>query len=88
MIALVEPSGTHNINDDQITIYPNPTEDILNIKANFQIKDIEIRTVNNQNLMVKNTNQLAINISNLPSGLYIISIKTDKGWIHKRWGKM
>ncbi|MBK6667641.1 MAG: VCBS repeat-containing protein [Saprospiraceae bacterium] len=88
VIALVEPSGTHDINDNQITIYPNPTEDILNIKANFQIEDIEIRTVNNQNLMVKHTNQLAINISNLPSGLYIISIKTDKGWIHKRWAKM
>ena len=67
-------------------IFPNPIEDILNVKALLQdVEDFEISIVNvlGQNVYLEKFNQkellLNIGISELPAGTYFLSLKTADG---------
>jgi len=73
---------TENLSDT-IKIFPNPTNDILNIETpnNINIKSISIYNMDGKliekNMCFLNSGQL--NISKLTSGSYIINFETDKG---------
>ena len=77
--------GTVNIGEfgisEQISIYPNPTKDILNIDIpeNINIKSISIYSMDGtlvkRNKYFYNSEQL--NISKLNAGSYILNIETD-----------
>lgn len=63
-----------------ILIYPNPTNNIININSNnVEIKQISIYNILGQ--LVKNNlnNQTTIDVSDLKSGTYLISIETENG---------
>ncbi len=74
-------------------IYPNPMEDIVNIELNTNIKDeifVQIQNMNGQILssdLFNDINEgqiMKINTSELTSGLYIISVKSNEFNIHKK----
>ena len=86
----VEASNTDELlsSDDNFTatdfsIYPNPASDIININlGNLQIKQVQITDINGR--VVKTfeteiTSEAQINIQNLNSGLYMMSIFTNEG---------
>lgn len=61
----------------QLSIYPNPVSDYLNISSEEQIIDVVIYDVNGRTLNTRiNNNQ--IDVSNFAKGFYIINIATDK----------
>lgn len=61
-----------------IAVYPNPTNDWINIKSNSQIKNIEIWNIQGRKILnFENTN--LIDVSNLQSGIYITRIQTEDG---------
>ncbi|WP_203295357.1 T9SS type A sorting domain-containing protein [Luteirhabdus pelagi] len=62
---------------DQITLYPNPTTDLLNIsKVAFPVERISIYDVLGQN--VYTSHQLKeIDVSTLPAGIYTVEITVD-----------
>ncbi|MBI1837167.1 MAG: T9SS type A sorting domain-containing protein [Flavobacteriia bacterium] len=67
--------------DENIEIYPNPTFDFLTIKSNRNINKIELFTLQGQ--LILESNEQVIDISNLPSGIYLLkekgnSLKTYK----------
>ena len=71
------------VNDHQIkslSIYPNPTNDKLNInleeKATLEIINAQGQIVDSKSLTEKTNN---LDISNLVSGVYTLRIKTDRG---------
>ena len=74
--------GLSKVNSDvEINIYPNPTENELNISSSVEITKIEILNILGQvvytnEMKSKNTK---IDISNLPKGNYIAKIHTQKG---------
>ena len=68
------------------TIFPNPSSDLLSIKSEDRIKLIEIYS-SNGSLVITRT-EPTINIENLPSGVYIIKIKTNKGWYSEQFCKI
>jgi hypothetical protein len=81
------------INDDEsiqnIDVYPNPTTGELTITnyelriTNVEIFDVYGRKVfATANLLPQTANQ--IDISNLSAGVYLITIHTDKGIVHKK----
>ena len=78
--------------DDEFHIYPNPTQDILNVnftnaKNNIKISliDIQGRQVLNKNYSNK-SNQFSkqLNIENLSDGIYILSINNGRTISNKR----
>ncbi len=77
--ACLVKSPIHNYNEDNISIYPNPTIDKLRIVLKDEIKIIETKVLDiNGKLKLKYSDQRTdIDLSNLNSGIYIIEIKTS-----------
>jgi hypothetical protein len=80
-----------NIND--INIYPNPSDGILNIESfsnilngKLKLTNLEGRTV--YNVEVKNKKEYKLNFDNLPSGVYFIEFQSEKKNIAKKWIKL
>lgn len=77
--------GTQDIvNDENITIYPNPTTEQLNIdlsKSEYQIKDILVYdaigkvVLQNSNIQPQTLN--TINVTTLPKGNYVLKMQTN-----------
>lgn len=64
----------------EIKIYPNPAQDILNLSISQELKDAEVKiySIQGQLMLTENisvVNQKAINISDLPAGMFIIEIE-------------
>ena len=74
-------------NSDIINIYPNPAKDILNIETteNIEIKSINIYSIDGKLIEVNkySFNNRQLNIGQLTTGSYVISIETDKGKFSK-----
>lgn len=70
-----------------LSIYPNPANNVLNLNASFsQNEDIMIRIFNNQGQLVEEYNagslqnlQHTFDVSNLPSGIYMMQINNGAG---------
>lgn len=75
LVALPEvfPTGLDEISNTNFTVYPNPAQDVLNVKgldlnnAEFQILDISGRIVNTSLFRINNS---TIDISSLSRGTY------------------
>ncbi|MTH15210.1 T9SS type A sorting domain-containing protein [Flavobacterium sp. LC2016-01] len=59
--------------------YPNPVQDILTIKNNSIIDDVEIIDVSGKSVVFKKINDLQseIDLSNLSSGVYLMKVKSE-----------
>lgn len=81
--------ATNDITKNLLSIYPNPTKDVVNI-ANLDIVLTSIVTVADLNgRIVKNVkfagvSEAQINISELSAGIYIMTVSSDKGFITKK----
>lgn len=66
-------------NDDSqnIAVFPNPTNDIVNINSKAEIKSIQVTTINGQ-LLLDQKQVTEIDLSKLPSGMYFFIINTEK----------
>ena len=81
------PTGTLENNNDEISIFPNPVNNILTIRGineptAITVLDVRGRIVINEQLSIGN-----INVSNLISGIYCAKIKTNHGIITKEFIK-
>lgn len=82
-------TGINELNSDNISVYPNPTNDILNLSFNqnttveqITIADLQGKVVYYSNTMKKGSTK--INISDLANGLYMLTIQTNNGVnVHK-----
>jgi len=85
-LAVAEGNGMTklaNLSTSQVTMYPNPVGDFLNLKFSEELKGN--KTVRVYNVMgrpffkeVNNSSQMQINMSLLPIGVYIIKISNEK----------
>lgn len=68
---------------ETLTIHPNPITDVLNIELDGgMIEQVFIYSLSGENIMsqkMQGGNKQQLDISNLVSGVYIISIRTDRG---------
>jgi Leucine-rich repeat (LRR) protein len=67
--------------DNSVGVYPNPVNDMVNIKANTTISSIEIYDVQGRIVHKKITNQKRelIDVSAYSNGIYFLKIKTEVG---------
>ncbi len=81
-------TSTADLNENQlssISVYPNPVEDLLMISTEETIENVKIVGVNGKLMIEQNSN--AIDVSVLPSGVYIAQIKTAAGFSQARFVK-
>lgn len=65
-------------NDSNFIIYPNPVSEILNIRSEDKVKGVEIYDLSGRKVSVELTGN-TVNVKELRSGTYIISVETTKG---------
>lgn len=78
--------GTSEISNDkpELSIYPNPVKDVLNIQSKNQIVKAEIYDVNGRILISTSLKGNSIHVSELSKGNYIIKLfSKDKTTVHK-----
>lgn len=73
-------------NTIDVTPFPNPTRDLINIPLSgvegageLIISDLTGKAVSTQNVNVSNGSKLVVDVSELPSGIYIFSMNFDNG---------
>ncbi len=78
--------------DEQFVIYPNPANSVLFIKSEnglgnskIVITDILGKTIIEKE--ISDLYQTSINIDELTSGVYLLQIKNDKGFVTKKFIK-
>jgi pectate lyase len=78
--------ATSDFNKSQVSLYPNPVSDYLNINANGQ-KVLNVKVYSFAGSILKNNVEInggSIDLRNLKTGNYIVSITTDKGTITRK----
>jgi len=66
------------IQNEELSLYPNPTKDILSIKTKEQIKKVEIFDISGRIIKTSSNINDKINVSNLNVGNYLINVFTNK----------
>lgn len=77
----VEVTLSNTIFDGKsFTAYPNPVRDIFNISYSNEITGIEVTNMLGQTLIseTKNATDIQIDMSALPTGNYLVKVKTDE----------
>lgn len=64
-----------------ISVYPNPAENVIYIKAESTITSVQLYDVQGRIILTKvnNTASETIDVSNYAAGIYFVIIKTDRG---------
>jgi GH18 family chitinase len=72
-----------------IDVYPSPTEGILNIKSEPKIKidQMDIIDTTGKRFKIPRDNEDIINVSALPSGLYMLRVARDDRSVYKKFVK-
>ena len=67
--------------DNSVGLYPNPSKDVVMIKANSIITSIELYDVQGRLLQVNtgNNTEVKLDISTQPAGLYFVKVTTQQG---------
>ena len=72
--------GVGDVELENFSIYPNPVTDILHVSSQLkEINKIEIFSMLGSKMMEVKTNFNSINMSDLPSGIYLLHIYSEKG---------
>jgi hypothetical protein len=73
--------GINEVNENVVSIYPNPANDVVNVKMNTTINKIEVVSLNGQIVAESliNNNEGSINISTIANGMYFLRIETANG---------
>ena len=73
-------SSSEIASNQEVTFYPNPTNDIVNFSLTEKIESIILYNLLGQEVLKKlvNSNEFSIDISNLLSGTYIAKLNNDK----------
>jgi len=71
---------------ESLKVYPNPATDILNINAGVEISNAKLYNISGQLVYEStgNANEMRINTSAIPSGLYLLNITTKQGVITRK----
>lgn len=64
--------------DFNVTIYPNPTQNILNINSEQIIKAISVYDLMGKKVNINQVSNSKVDVSNLAKGLYVLKIVSEK----------
>ena len=79
----------NEILNNSLKLYPNPVTNILTIESkNVAISKVEIYSILGEKIKEINSNFGSIATDNLPNGMYLIKIYSEKGMVMKKTIKM
>ena len=88
-ISTTQLSVDDEILENSLKLYPNPVTNILTIESkNVTISKVEIYSILGKKIKEINSNFGSITTDNLPNGIYIIRIYSEKGMVMKKTIKM
>ncbi len=68
------------INQNNLSVYPNPANDVVNIKGEFT----EVSLINSLGNLIFTTKNKTIDLSTIPAGMYILKIDSVNGSVNKK----
>ena len=74
-----------------LSIYPNPTQNIVNIQSEGAMQSVEVTDMNGKRLMLVELNEeksTSINLEALSSGIYLINVISENGISTERVSKL
>jgi hypothetical protein len=74
--------GIPDVNGGTVMIYPNPANDYVNVKSDYNISRLEVMNFIGQMVISENTTmtkQVKINTSSLQAGVYFVKVTTSGG---------
>lgn len=83
----LDVTGVELIGDENITIFPNPTDGLLNLSSNQQIEQIRIFDMHGRMVKQESSNGRQINVSDLDAGLYFIQATINNQLVSSRFVK-
>jgi len=89
-VRRISKASINQITDESsLQIYPNPVKEIVCLNSKDVIKDVEIFDMVGKKIMAVsiNDNKGSFSIGNLTAGVYITRVRTDKGFITKKFIK-
>jgi hypothetical protein len=75
------PTVVNTTENDDFTVYPNPAQSTLYLENLKDVKSISVYSLTGQKLLTqkKATTNATINVSNLSSGVYMLSVESNSG---------
>lgn len=70
-----------------VTVYPNPTADYINIKSTSRVISVNVIDVSGKSVASKKSADNQIDVRNLTKGTYIINVETENGTETKKFIK-
>jgi hypothetical protein len=69
-----------------VLMFPNPATRVFNIKSDHEILSVELISLMGQRISLEqvNADNHQINVSDLPTGVYIIKVETGNGAVTER----
>lgn len=88
-ITVTAAAGTNDFLASKLSIYPNPANDVINVANadNILINGVEIVDLNGRTVKVAKYNGVSdaqVNISDLASGMYMMTVSSDQGTLTKK----
>jgi len=71
------------ITDSEITVFPNPCVDFLYFNTNSKTENISVYNSNGQTMVIENTQNNSIDLSQLTAGIYIVKFDVEGETITK-----
>ena len=69
--------GVADHSSTELSIYPNPTSDIINVKSSQEINSLEILDFTGKSVLIKKKSN-TIDVQQLPKGIYLLKVTTDQ----------
>jgi hypothetical protein len=84
-INIVDNLSLDDFNQDQFSIYPNPSQNVVNIesKNNLNIESVKIFDLFGKLIIEKTQNTNQVSVENLSNGIYIVEVASE-GIIFKK----
>ncbi|MBC7641978.1 MAG: T9SS type A sorting domain-containing protein [Flavobacterium sp.] len=88
-LTILPPNLTNESFDisQQVNIYPNPTNDFIQIELPNSVYLEKISVYNSLGQMILTNNENKITVNQLSNGIYFMDLKTSDGLVHKKFIK-
>lgn len=71
-------SSEENLSENNLSVFPNPTSDILNINTDLKNFTVQVYTINSVAIKSAN-NQFSLDVSSFEHGTYILNLLSANG---------
>lgn len=88
--VVIDGSETAGVNENilaNLSVYPNPTSDVVNVSVDALVSNVAIADLNGRTVKTvkfDGVSNASVNVSDLASGVYMMTVSSDKGTTTKK----